>query len=105
MKIRPSVKSVAVSKRFFRDLKNEEKAASIIKDILDCTQLEFHELHKFERNISGNLIFRAKKENMHIVYGIDKKMRIVFLRAFKNFNEYRNLLENSKEIMKTLYSA
>jgi len=105
MKIRPSIKSVAISKRFLRDLKDDEKATSIIKNVLDCSHLEFHELHKFERNIDGNLIFRAKKENLHIVYGVDKKLRIVFLRAMKNFNEYKNLLGSRKEMMKIIYSA
>lgn len=105
MKIRPSIKSVAISKRFLRDLKDEEKAASIVKDIIYCSHLEFHELHKFERNIGGNLIFRAKKENLHIVYGIDKRLRIVFLRAMKNFNEYKNFLRNNKEILQIMYSA
>ncbi len=105
MKIRSSIKSVAISKRFLRDLKDEEKVASIIKDVVGCSHLEFHELHKFERNVDGNLIFRAKKENLHIVYGVDKRLRIVFLRAMKNFSEYKNLLRSSKEILKIMHSA
>lgn len=105
MKIRPSIKSVAISKRFLRDLKDEEKAAVIIKDVLDCSHLDFHELHKFERNIGGNLFFRAKKENLHIVYGIDGKLRIVFLRAIRNFNEYRNFLRDRKELIRIMRSA
>ena len=103
--VRPSIKSVAVSKRFMKDLKDQEKAASIIKDVLDCSHLEFHELHKFERNIDGNLVFRAKRRQIHIVYGVDKRMRIVFLRAIKNFTGYKKFLENRKEILRMIARA
>lgn len=102
MAIRPSIETVVVSKRFRRDFKDEEKANSIIRSILNCSHLEFHELHKFEKNIKGNLIFRAKKEHIHIVYGVDKKMRMVFLRAIKNFTEYKKFLENQKEILRMI---
>jgi mRNA-degrading endonuclease RelE of RelBE toxin-antitoxin system len=104
MKIRPLIKSVVVSKHFIRDLKDEEKINSIIKNILDCSHLEFNELHKFEENINGNVIFRAKKEYLHIVYCVDQKKRIVFLRAMKNFNEYKKFLEKKKEIKKMIES-
>jgi len=102
MKVRPSIRSVAVSRRFMRDFKDREKADSIIRNILDCSHLEFHELHKFEKNINGNLIFRAKKEKMHVVYGVDKKMRMVFLRAITNFTDYKKFLENKKEILRMI---
>lgn len=102
MAVRPSIKSVAISKRFVRDLKDREITDSIIRDVLDCAHLEFHELHKFERHIEGNLIFRAKKTQTHIVYGIDKAMRIIFLRAIKNFKEYQKFLENRKGILKMI---
>jgi len=105
MTVRPSIRSLAISKRFVRDLKDEEKVTSIINDVLKCSHLEFHELHKFEKNIGGNLIFRAKKEKLHIVYSVDKKLRIIFLRAIKNFTEYKNFLGNRKEIMKTITST
>lgn len=35
---------------------------------------------------------------LHIVYCLDKKMRIIFLRAFRNFSEYGRFLEDKKEI-------
>jgi mRNA-degrading endonuclease RelE of RelBE toxin-antitoxin system len=105
MTVRPSIRSVAISRHFARDLKDEEEATSIVKDVLDCSQLEFHELHKFERNMGGNLIFRAKKEKLHIVYCVDKKLRIIFLRAIKNFTEYKKFLMDSKEIMKLIIST
>ena len=98
MKVRPLLKEVIISKHFKRDLKDEGKINSIIKSILDCSHLEFTELHKFEENIDGNLLFRAKKENLHIVYAIDKSMKIIFLRAIRNFEEYKKLLDNKREI-------
>ncbi len=102
MSVRSSINTVVVSKRFLRDLKDQEKAHSIVQDVLDCSHLELHELHKFERNIDGNLIFRAKKGQMHIVYGVDKRIRIVFLRAIKNFAQYKKFLENKKEILRII---
>ena len=68
--------------------------------ILDCTNLEFHELHKFEKNVDGNLIFRAKKKGIHYVYCINKKKPdiILFLRAISNFGEYKRFLENEQQI-------
>lgn len=98
MFVRPLLKEIVVSNHFKRDLKDEVEMNSIIKNILDCAHLEFTELHKFEENIEGNLIFRAKKGEMHIVYCVDKKMRIIFLRAIRNFDEYRKFLEDKKEI-------
>lgn len=105
MAVRSSIKSVAVSKHFIRDLKDGEKIISIINNVLDCSHLEFNELHKFEKNIDGNLIFRAKKEGLHIVYGVDKRLRIIFLRAIKNFTEYKKFLENKKEILRMITSS
>jgi mRNA-degrading endonuclease RelE of RelBE toxin-antitoxin system len=105
MTVRPSIRSVAISRHFARDLKDEEKVTSIVKDVLDCSHLEFHELHKFERNVGGNLIFRAKREKLHIVYGVDKELRIIFLRAIKNFTEYKKFLMDKKEIMKLIIST
>jgi hypothetical protein len=103
MKIRPLLTGVIVSKHFFRDLeRNEEEVNSIIVGVLDCSNLEFTELHKFEENINGNLIFRAKKDGTHIVYCIDKTMKISFLRAFKNFNEYKKFLEDKKGITRII---
>lgn len=88
MTIRPFLRGIVVSKHFIRDSKDKEKMNSIIKDILDCSHLEFNELHKFEEHINGNLIFRAKKEQLHIVYCINKKMRTVFFfKSDKTFFE------------------
>jgi len=98
MNLRPKITDVIVSNHFLRDLKDETKANSLIKNILDCSHSEFNELHKFEENIEGNIIFRAKKDNLHIVYCIDKKMRIIFLRAIRNFDEYKKFMDEKREI-------
>jgi mRNA-degrading endonuclease RelE of RelBE toxin-antitoxin system len=102
MAVRPLIKGVVVSKHFVRDLKDAEKINSIINSILDCSRLEFNELHKFEESVNGNLIFRARKENLHIVYCVDKKMKMIFLRAIRNFDEYKKFLEDTKEVRKMI---
>jgi mRNA-degrading endonuclease RelE of RelBE toxin-antitoxin system len=96
--IRPKLKGVVVSKHFIKDLKDQEKITSIIQDILDCSSSNFIELHKFEEHINGNLVFRAKTDKLHIVYYIDKQLRITFLRAFSNFTQYKKFLDNKKGI-------
>lgn len=101
MAIRPMIKGAVVHKKFFRDMgKDQQKVDSIVKLILDCSNLEFHELHKFEKNVDDNLIFRAKKEHTHFVYCINKKHmeNIFFLRAISNFTEYKHFLDNEKQI-------
>jgi mRNA-degrading endonuclease RelE of RelBE toxin-antitoxin system len=102
MQVRPHLKGVIVSKHFVKDLKNEEEAKSIIQKVLDCSHLEFTELHKFEENINGNLVFRAKKDGVHIVYCVDRTMQIVFLRAIKNFTEYKKFLDDRRQIKKMI---
>lgn len=102
MAIRPLIKTFVISKHFIRDLKDKEEVDSIVSGVLDCSNIDFNELHKFEEDIDGNLIFRARKEGTHIVYCVDKRMRIIFLRAFKNYGEYGNFLENRKEIKKMI---
>jgi len=102
MTVRPLIKMVVVSKHFTRDLKDEDEASSVIEEILDCSDVGFNELHKFEENIGGNLVFRAKKGSMHIVYGVDNEMRIIFLREFKNYNEYGKFLDDKREIRKMM---
>ncbi len=105
MAIRPLIKGVVLSKHFIRDLRDEEKINSIINSILDCSHLEFTELHKFEEHINGNLLFRAKKEELHIVYCINKKTQIIFfLRAIKHFPKYKRFLENKKQIKRMIDS-
>ena len=101
MAIRPLIKKAVVHKKFFRDLgKDKDKVDSVVKMILDCSNLEFHELHKFEKNVAGNLVFRAKRERTHFVYCINKKNvdTLLFLRAISNFTDYKRLLANEQQI-------
>jgi hypothetical protein len=102
--IRPSIKTLVVSRRFLRDLRDKGEADSIVTGVLDCSGVDFNELHKFEEDIGGNLVFRAKKGNTHIVYCVDRKMRIIFLRAFRNYSEYGNFLKDRKEIKRMIAS-
>jgi mRNA-degrading endonuclease RelE of RelBE toxin-antitoxin system len=98
MSIRPNLKNVFVTKHFAKDFKDTEEVRSIVRGVLDCSNEDFHELHKFEEHIAGTMVFRAKKKGMHIVYCVDKKMQIIFLRAFRNFKDYKRFLEDKKEI-------
>jgi mRNA-degrading endonuclease RelE of RelBE toxin-antitoxin system len=102
MEVRPLIKEVIISKHFKRDLKDEEEMNSIIKNVLECSHTEFHELHKFEENIDDNLIFRAKKDKMHILYCVTKNRRMIFLRAIRNYDEYKKLLDDKKELKKMI---
>jgi mRNA-degrading endonuclease RelE of RelBE toxin-antitoxin system len=99
MRVRPMIKEVIVSKHFIKDLKDEERMESLVNDVLDCSHMEFNELHRFEENVNGNLVFRAKRDGVHIVYCVDNKLRMLFLRAIKNFEEYKKFIENRKEII------
>ncbi len=103
--VRPSLKTLVISSHFVRDLKDKEERNSIVSGVLNCSNVDFNELHKFEEHIDGDLIFRAKKGGIHIVYCVDKKMRIVFLRAFRNYTEYGNFLNDRKEIKKMIASV
>jgi mRNA-degrading endonuclease RelE of RelBE toxin-antitoxin system len=105
MAVRPHIKSVIVAKRFFKDLKDDEEVKAIVSDVLDCSNTDFNELHKFEKHVNGYMIFRAKKEGMHIVYCVDKNMRIIFMRVFKNFKEFEKFLDDKKEISKFILHA
>jgi mRNA-degrading endonuclease RelE of RelBE toxin-antitoxin system len=105
MAVRPHIKSVVVTKRFFKDLKDEEKAKQIVREVLDCSNADFYELHKFEEHVAGCMVFRAKTEGMHIVYCVDKNMRIIFMRVFKNFKEYEKFLDDKKEVSKLILHA
>jgi mRNA-degrading endonuclease RelE of RelBE toxin-antitoxin system len=105
MSVRPHITSVVVTKRFFKDLKDAEIAKALVRDILDCSNADFSELHKFEEHVNGCMIFRAKKEGMHIVYCVDKNMRIIFMRVFKNFKEYEKFLDDKREITKLILHA
>lgn len=99
--VRPFIKEAVISRRFMKDLKDEQEVNSIVNAVLDCSSVDF-ELHKFEESLDGNLIFRAKKEGVHLVYCVDKQMRIVFLRAFHNYSDYGKFLEDKREVKRQL---
>ncbi|MCW4018438.1 MAG: hypothetical protein NWF00_07145 [Candidatus Bathyarchaeota archaeon] len=48
---------VVVTKRFFKDLKDDQKIQSTVADVLDCSNLNYHEMHKFEEIVGGALGF------------------------------------------------
>jgi len=103
MAIRPLIRNAVVHKKFFRDMgKDRDRVDSVVKMILDCANLEFHELHKFEKNVAGNLVFRAKREGTHFVYCVNKKKveTLLFLRAISNFTEYKRLLADEQQILR-----
>ena len=102
MEVRPHITGVVVTKRFFKDVKDAEKAKALVRDVLDCSNADFNELHKFEAHVSGCIIFRAKKDGTHIVYCVDKNMRVIFLRVFRNFKQYEKFLDDKKEITKLI---
>lgn len=93
--LQPSIKGYKTSKHFPRDIKNSEE---VIKSILSCEHSCFTELHKFEKKVGDLTVFRAKIAGTHIVYAINDKKMLFFLRAFKNFRDYSRFLENDKEI-------
>ncbi|MCX6819455.1 MAG: hypothetical protein NT129_05675 [Candidatus Aenigmarchaeota archaeon] len=99
-KLRPNISAVIVSKHFSHDYPGFNAAL-----IIDCNHAYFRHLHKFEESIEGNHIFRAVSSHVHIVYAIDKQNRLVFLRAFKNFNEYKKFLNNKKQILEIIDHA
>jgi mRNA-degrading endonuclease RelE of RelBE toxin-antitoxin system len=103
--IRPKITSIIVTKNFKRDFKDDGKAESIIRKIMECSNLDFSELHKFEEKIGNNLIFRAKEGDLHIVYGIGSNNRIVFLRAIRNFNDYKKFLANKTGIVTLIQNS
>jgi mRNA-degrading endonuclease RelE of RelBE toxin-antitoxin system len=103
--LRPHITSVVVTKRFFKDIKDNEKAKALIRDVLDCSNADFEEFHKFEQHGAGCMVFRAKKEGMHIVYCVEKNMQIIFMRVFKNFKQYEKFLDDKKEIRKLIQNA
>lgn len=102
MKLRPLIKNVVISRYFLKDLRDEKEVKSVVNNVLDCSNIDFHELHKFEENVGGSLVFRAKKEGVHIVYCVDKRMSITFLRAFRNYSEYVKFLEDKNEIKRMI---
>jgi hypothetical protein len=100
-RLRPMVKEAVTSKHFLRDVKDEKEANSIINSILECSRMDFTELHKFEETIGKATLFRAKIGSFHIVYCIEGES-IMFLRRVENFEEYKKFIDNKKEIKRMI---
>lgn len=84
----------------------KKKTVSIMESVLKCSNLQFTELHKFEKHVGRHLIFRAKIDGSHIVYSIDKERKvIVFLRYFDNYAKYRKFLEDDPMIERSIKRA
>ena len=98
--LRELIKEVKITHHFQKDAPNFD-----INSILDIKHIHFQKLHKFEENIQGNHIFRALDKKKHIVYAVDKNYRLVFLRAFDSFNEYKKFLDNKKKIIEMINSV
>ncbi len=95
--LRPIVKEIIVIKRFLKDAPDFNTEL-----VIDCQHEFFTHLHKFEGTVNGNHIFRALKNKTHVVYTIDKQNRLIFLRAFNNFNAYKKFLENKEKIIEMI---
>jgi mRNA-degrading endonuclease RelE of RelBE toxin-antitoxin system len=90
--VRPHVRSVVVSKRFLENLKDEEKAKKLLREVLDCPDAGSYELHKFEEHLNS-YEGRAKTGDVNIVCCVDKKKRVVFMHVFKSFKQYKKFVE------------
>lgn len=100
--IRPTLTKALISKQVKKDIKNYHE---IIKEILNCSNINYNELHKFEEKYGDIKVFRAKKDKFHYVYAIDKEKRLILLRAFTNFQEYRKFLLKKNDIIRMVKQA
>lgn len=98
--LRPSIKEVIVTQHFHRDLPDFD-----VDLVLDCQHIYFRHLHKLEEHLDGVFVFRALRDKKHIVYAVDRKRRLIFLRAFHNFHEYGKFLADRKGILSMIDSA
>ena len=91
------IKKVVITNRFKKDAPDFD-----ISLITDSQHEHFTRLHKFEKHVKGNNIFRAVKDEIHYVYAIDKNLRLIFLRVFKNFKKYEKYLSSEREMEKEI---
>lgn len=92
-KLRPQVKEIRISKRFIRDYPNLN-----IQPVIECDYRHSKKLHKFEFSIDGHHVFRALIGKTHLIYAIDKDLRLIFLRAFDNMAVYNKFLKEKKKL-------
>lgn len=93
----PNVKKIIYPHHFKKDSSDLD-----INEIIDAKHEYSTRLHKFEKTIEGNHIFRAIIKRKHIVYTIDKDNRLIFLKVFKNFDMYMKFLEDEHQIINTI---
>lgn len=94
--LRPHINQIIVSKHFLRDAPYFDTSL-----IVGCEHENFTKLHKFEETIEGNHIFRAIKGKRHYVYALGKG-KLIFLRAFSNFTDYKKFLNEKSLILKII---
>jgi hypothetical protein len=98
--LEPHITEVIVTHHFSRDAPEFD-----VRWITDDRHDQFTRLHKFEENIEGHHIFRALKDHVHYVYAIDARYRLIFLRAFHNFTEYRKFIDDKRAIVHLILSG
>jgi mRNA-degrading endonuclease RelE of RelBE toxin-antitoxin system len=89
---RPNIRHFVVNKRFFKDLKDEEKSKEFFKEVLD-PKADSKKQHKFKELKNGSKVSSAKTEDPRIVCCVDKNMRVIFMRVFKNVKKYEKFIE------------
>lgn len=93
-RLRPQITEVLITKHFKREAPDFD-----VKQVLGCRHQHFTHLHKYEESVGKAHIFRAVQNGRHIVYAIDEKKRLIFLRAFKNFKQYEKYLKSKEKIL------
>ena len=99
--LRGSLKSVKTGKRFLKDMEQTDEA---VRRILNCENTDIATLHKFEKKIEGNFVFRGLIDKTHVLYAVTEARDIVFLRAFRNEKLYRSYLEDTAGLKKAFSS-
>lgn len=96
-KMRPQITETLASAHFERDYPGFDPAL-----ITGCDKRLSKDMHKFEKNIGGNLVFRALIRHTHVLYAIDERRRLILLRAFRKFSDYKRYLEDERLILETI---
>jgi hypothetical protein len=99
-KLRPLITDTILSKHFLKDFPGFDHSV-----VIGCSQEHSAKLHKYERKIGENYIFRALVEGVHVTYAIDESHRLVFLRAFRNYKEYLRFLGDDASVIKAILSV
>jgi hypothetical protein len=92
-RLKPMITEVVLSKSFIRDAPGID-----VSPVVDCEHDKAKRLHRFEFSVDGSYVFRAVIKNTHVVYSVDAKNRLIFLRAFGNSRDYSRFLSDRKGI-------